>query len=64
MDIGELIKYIREEQGKSQLDVASWCDIQRKTVMRIEQTGRGNYETIEKILSVLGYELEVVPING
>ena len=63
-DIGEIIKYIREERGYSQGDVAEWSGVYRKTVGEIERTGRGTITNVEKILGVLGYELEVVPKDG
>ncbi|MBO5630416.1 MAG: helix-turn-helix domain-containing protein [Aeriscardovia sp.] len=63
-NIGEVIRYIREENGYTQGDVAEWSGVYRKTVGEIERTGRGTITNIEKILGALGYELEVVPING
>jgi len=63
-DIGEIIKYIREERGYSQGDVAEWSGVYRKTVGEIKRTGRGTITNVEKILGVLGYELEVVPKDG
>ena len=63
-DIGEVIRYIREEQGYTRRSFAGCCGIGRKTIGRIENTGYGNIKSVEAILSALGYELEVVPING
>ena len=62
--IGEVIRYIREEQGLTQTFVGDMTEVERKTVGRIEATGQGRIESVEKILGVLGYELEVVPKNG
>ena len=62
--IGEVIRYIREEQGLTQTFVGDMTEVERKTVGRIEATGQGRIESVEKILGVLGYELEIVPKNG
>lgn len=63
-DIGEIIRYIREESGYTMKNLADRCGIDRRTVGRIENTGYGNIKSVETVLSALGYELEVVPING
>ena len=63
-DHGEVIRYIREENGYTQRDVQEWSGVHRKTVSEIERTGRGTITDIEKILGALGYELEVVPKDG
>lgn len=63
-DIGEVIRYIRVKQGYTQRDVEAWSGVDHKTISRIEGTGFGNIKSIEAILRALGYELEVVPING
>ena len=62
--IGEVIRYIREDQGLTQTFVGDMTEVERKTVGRIEATGQGRIESVEKILGVLGYELEIVPKNG
>lgn len=63
-DIGEVIRYIREEQGYTRRCLEDCCGIDHKTIGRIENTGYGNIKSVEAILRALGYELEVVPING
>lgn len=63
-DIGEVIRYIREKQGYTRKYLGDRCDIDRRTIGRIEDTGYGNIKSAEAILRALGYELEVVPING
>ena len=63
-DIGEVIRAIREQQGLSQRYVADCCEISHHTVGRIEALSNGSLKHIEAVLEVLGYELEVVPING
>ena len=62
--VGEVLKYIRQEQGLTQTMLADCVGIQRRTVGRIEETGHGRIETLEKCLGWLGYELEVVPHDG
>lgn len=62
--IGEVLKYIRQEQGLTQTMLADCVGIQRKTIGRIEETGHGRIENIEKCLGWLGYDLEVVPHDG
>lgn len=64
-DIGEVIRYIREESGYTMKYLADCCGITRQTIGRIEKnTGHANIKSVEAILSALGYMLEVVPING
>lgn len=63
-NIGQVIREIREQQGLSQRYVADCCGISNHTVAIIERTGQGTLKNIEGILEALGYELEVVPING
>ena len=63
-DIGEVIRCIREEQGYTRKYLAGCCCIDRRTIGRIEDTGYGNIKSVEAVLSALGYELDVVPING
>ena len=63
-DIGDVISYIREEKGYTRKYLEGCCGIDHKTIGRIENTGYGNIKSVEVILSALGYELEVVPING
>lgn len=63
-DVGEVIRYIREEQGLSQRFVADACGISHHTVRRVEGTNMGTIKNVEKILDVFGYELEVVPKDG
>ena len=63
-DIGEVIRYIREEQRYTRRYLGDCCGIDHKTIGRIENTGYGNIKSVEVILSALGYELEVVPKNG
>jgi transcriptional regulator with XRE-family HTH domain len=63
-DIGEIIRYIREEQRYTRKHLEVCCGVRQQTIGRIENTGLGNIKSVETILSALGYELEVVPING
>lgn len=64
VDIGDIIRIIRKSKGYSNNLLADFAGVSRATLRRIERTGKGNIDNVEKILSVLGYELEVVPING
>lgn len=63
-DIGEVIRYIREDEGYTQRYLANCCGISHHTIAMIENTNKGNLSSVEKILGYLGYELEVVPKNG
>lgn len=62
--IGEVLRYLRLEQGLTQGQLADFVDVERKTIGSIERTGQGRIENIEKCLGWLGYELEIVPTNG
>ena len=46
--VGEVLEYIRQEQGLTQTMLADCVGIQRRTVGRIEETGHGRIETLEK----------------
>lgn len=63
-DIGDIIRILREEQGYTQSALANRCGVCRHSIQLIENTNRGNLSSVEAILAYLGYELEVVPING
>lgn len=56
---GRIIRDIREERGISQRALAQLAGINRSSLRRIEHgvTG-GQIDLIERMLSVLGYELE------
>ena len=62
--IGEVLKYIRQEQGLTRTMLADCVGIERKTVGRIEETGHGRIENVELLLGWLGYDLEIVPHDG
>lgn len=62
-DIGEVIRCIREKKGYTRKYLANCCGIDHKTIGRIENTGYGNIKSVEAVLSALGYELEVVPLQ-
>lgn len=62
--IGEVIKECRQKKGWSMRTLSMYADVQIKTILRIEHTGHGNLDSIEKLLGAMGYELEVVPRCG
>lgn len=59
--IGNICKEIREAQGLSVMQVKDMAGLSRQAVYRLEETGASTIYTVERVLGVMGYELEVVP---
>ncbi len=58
---GTVIRFLREEQDISQRTLAFDTKISRSTLRKIEAgESSGNIESIETLLSYLGYELEAI----
>ena len=59
MTIGEVLKQRRSELGLSQLDLAEMAEVGLSTIKDIER-GKGNpsLHTLEKIMEVLGLEIQ------
>lgn len=56
---GELVRTLREEQMLSQRQLAKLAKVNRSTLRRIEDgTARGAIGTIERLLNLMGYEIE------
>ena len=60
--MGDVVRALRKDQGLTQSQLARLAGVGRKAVLNIEMTGHGHISSLESILGVLGYELEVVPI--
>ena len=56
--IGQQIKEIRLEKKLTQLTLASSCDVDIRTIQRIE---KGSYNMSLKILLLISYSLEINP---
>lgn len=59
--IGNQIEQLRKQKNWRIGYLASRAGVSWRSVQHIEETGNGYYETIEKLLNVLGYEIEIVP---
>ena len=63
----ELIKTlvnIRKEQGLSQADLAKKCNVKQPVIARIERDVHSpQIDSILKILTPLGYKLQIVPMK-
>ncbi|UPT67949.1 MAG: helix-turn-helix domain-containing protein [Sphingobacteriales bacterium JAD_PAG50586_3] len=57
MDIGKKIKVARAEKGWTQQDLADKVNRTRSLIGNIEQSGKGNPETLQEIAAVLGIDL-------
>ena len=58
---GDLVLTLRKEQKISQRRLSVEAKVNRSTLRRIEEgPGRGDIETIERLLNYLGYELEAL----
>ena len=62
--IGDVIHELRTERGLSISDLARMTNTERHTLARMERTTTGNIARFIDVLDALGYELEVVPIDG
>lgn len=58
---GAEIKKLRDEKGMSQRRLAKLAGVDRASLRRFESgESRGNIDLIEKLVEVLGYELELM----
>ena len=58
---GTLIHDLRSERGLSQRRLADEAQVNRSTLRRIEEgTARGDIDVIERLLTLMGYELEAL----
>ncbi len=64
-ELGESIKQLRKERGISQEDLAKSAGISRATLSKLENGYIANISivTINQILSLLGYEIDIKPSN-
>ena len=62
--MGDVVRELRHQKGWTQLQLAQYAGVARHTVRDIEKTGLGRITSLERILGVMGYELEVVPKHG
>lgn len=62
--MGDIVKELRKQRGWTQKQLADFAGLGRHTVRDIENTGLGRITSLERILGVMGYELEVVPKHG
>jgi transcriptional regulator with XRE-family HTH domain len=64
-DLGVKIKNLRKEKNISQEELAKKAGISRTTLSKIENGyfSKVSVVTLEKILAILGYTLEIKPKN-
>lgn len=64
-ELGETIKNLRKERGISQESLARDSNISRATLSKLENGYIANISivTINQILSLLGYEIDIKPVN-
>lgn len=64
MHMGMVVKEIRKSK-KWTISYLAWrAHTSRHVIYKIEEEGKGNLETYEKLLGAMGYELEVVKKDG
>ena len=62
---GRLIYDLRKEMGLSQRQLAEQAQVNRSTLRRVEEgKAHGDVVMLEKLLGVLGYELEVLQLSN
>jgi len=64
-ELGETIKDLRKQKGLSQESLARQAGISRATLSKLENGYIANISivTINQILSLLGYEIDIKPTN-
>lgn len=65
MDAGTLLQYVRRKAGLSQRELGRRAGVTQASIARIEagQTSP-RFETLDRLLSACGYELEPTPKRG
>lgn len=61
---GTLIRDLRRERGWSEYRLCDEAEISRLTLRKIEAGGRTSIDTLEKLLTALGYELDAIKREG
>ena len=64
VDMGQVIKQLRQDKNWTVAKLARVAGVSRNLIYYIESTGKGTLESYDKILRALGYEFEVMPIDG
>lgn len=64
-ELGKTIKDLRKQKGLSQENLAKLSGISRATLSKAENGYIANISivTVNQILSLLGYEIEIIPLN-
>ena len=64
-ELGKTIKSVRQQKGLSQEILAQEANISRATLSKLENGYIANISivTINQILSLLGYEIDIKPTN-
>jgi transcriptional regulator with XRE-family HTH domain len=65
VDAGALLQYVRRKAGLSQRELGRRAGVTQASIARIEagQTSP-RFETLDRLLSACGYELEPIPKRG
>jgi HTH-type transcriptional regulator/antitoxin HipB len=64
-DIGKIIKKLRKEKNLSQEELAKKANISRATLSKLENENltKISVATLDKILGILGYTIDIKPKN-
>lgn len=64
-ELGKTIKSLRQQKGISQESLSAQANISRATLSKLENGYIANISivTVNQILSLLGYEIEIKPMN-
>jgi transcriptional regulator with XRE-family HTH domain len=65
VDAGNLLQYVRRKAGLSQRELGRRAGVTQASIARIE-TGQTSprFDTLDRLLSVCGFELEPIPKRG
>ncbi|MCB5250077.1 MAG: helix-turn-helix transcriptional regulator [Sulfurimonadaceae bacterium] len=64
-ELGKTIKSLRQQKGISQESLSAQANISRATLSKLENGYIANISivTVNQILSLLGYEIDIKPMN-
>jgi transcriptional regulator with XRE-family HTH domain len=65
MDAGRLLRYVRKKANLSQRELGRRAGVTQASIVRIEGGDSSpRFETLDRLLSACGFELEPVPKRG
>lgn len=63
-NIGEILRACRRQKGLTFSQLARKANFHRPTIYKLESTRNCTVKTFEKLLNVMGYEIEIMRIEN